>query len=82
MKKRGKVIFKIRKHQIWEITKKILGVLLILLGLTGLALPILPGWIFLILGLGLISDKYLKILIKETKDKWKKFRQRFKNQRK
>jgi uncharacterized membrane protein YbaN (DUF454 family) len=32
------------------------GVSLILLGITGLVLPILPGWIFIIAGLAVLSS--------------------------
>lgn len=34
------------------------GVGLILLGITGLILPIMPGWIFLIPGLALLADYF------------------------
>ena len=85
MKKEVKLeINKIKKNKniILDVIKKIIGALLILIGLTGIILPILPGWIFIILGLGLITNKHLKELIEETKKQWKNFKQRFKNQKK
>ena len=39
---------------ILKIMKKILGVALIILGISGLILPFLPGWIFIMAGLGML----------------------------
>jgi hypothetical protein len=42
------------KPTLWE---KIGGVLLILVGLIGLILPIMPGWVFIFAGLALLGDR-------------------------
>ena len=34
------------------------GFLLVLIGVIGLILPVMPGWIFLIPGLGLLAERY------------------------
>lgn len=34
------------------------GFLLVLVGVTGLILPIMPGWIFLIPGLAILSERF------------------------
>ena len=34
------------------------GFVLIVVGIIGLILPIMPGWIFLIPGLGLLAERY------------------------
>lgn len=43
--------------QIREVTilRKVFGVILILVGITGIVLPILPGWILIFVGLELIG---------------------------
>jgi uncharacterized membrane protein YbaN (DUF454 family) len=39
------------------IVKRILGSVMIILGLCGIALPILPGWVFVFAGIYLISPR-------------------------
>ena len=34
------------------------GFVLVVVGIVGLILPIMPGWIFLIPGLGLLAERY------------------------
>ncbi len=34
------------------------GFVLVVVGIIGLILPIMPGWIFLIPGLGLLAERY------------------------
>ena len=68
-KKRGKT-------KIYNLIKMIIGIILIILGITGFILPIIPGIIFVILGVILIGNKkmknYLRGLLKETKKAIKK----------
>lgn len=61
------MIFKSR-----PILRKILGVSLIILGVLGLIMPILPGWIFIFVGLEMLG---LKLLLNE---KFKLFFSKFK----
>jgi uncharacterized membrane protein YbaN (DUF454 family) len=35
------------------------GFLLVLVGIIGLILPVMPGWIFLIPGLGILSERFV-----------------------
>jgi uncharacterized protein YqgC (DUF456 family) len=60
---------KTKKSIIWDWTKKILGILLILIGLIGLIFPIMQGWIFIFLGLALLGNKRIKNFFSEL---WKK----------
>ena len=39
------------------IVKRVVGSVLILLGLSGIVLPILPGWVFIFAGIFLISPR-------------------------
>ncbi|HUS48603.1 MAG TPA: hypothetical protein VMZ91_00420 [Candidatus Paceibacterota bacterium] len=80
VKKEIKVIKK-NKSLIWDIAKKTLGIFLIIIGLTGLILPLMPGWVFIFLGVLLIGNKYLKNLIEETKNSWKSWREARKNKK-
>ena len=65
------IIIKENKSLIWDITKKTLGVILIILGIIGTILPILPGFLFIILGLALVGNQsiknYIVSLFKQTK---------------
>ncbi len=65
------VIIKENKSLIWDIAKKTLGVILMIIGLAGLFLPILPGFILIILGLALLGNQsiknYLISLSRQTK---------------
>lgn len=49
------------------------GIVLLLLGIIGLFLPILQGWLFIVLAIPLISPLHGKKMIawmKERKEKW------------
>ncbi|HTM47419.1 MAG TPA: PGPGW domain-containing protein [Bryobacteraceae bacterium] len=41
-----------------SVLRTIGGFLLVLVGITGLILPIMPGWIFLIPGLVILSERF------------------------
>jgi uncharacterized membrane protein YbaN (DUF454 family) len=41
-----------------SVLRTIGGVMLVLVGILGLILPIMPGWIFLIPGLGLLAERF------------------------
>lgn len=45
-----------------NILKKILGVMLIILGISGILLPVLPGWVFVFAGIYLICPNRYKVL--------------------
>lgn len=51
-----------------------LGVVLVLVGITGLILPIMPGWVFLIPGLVILGDYFppIKRLLHWAKEKAEK----------
>lgn len=50
------------------------GIFLVILGITGLILPIMPGWVFLIPGLVILSDYFppLKRLLHWAKRKFER----------
>jgi hypothetical protein len=51
-----------------------LGVVLVLVGITGLLLPVMPGWVFLIPGLVILGDYFppIKRLVTWAKNKAEK----------
>lgn len=57
----------------YPVLRKILGISLIVLGVLGLIMPILPGWIFIFIGLEMLG---IKLLFSENfqllKEKFKK----------
>jgi uncharacterized protein YqgC (DUF456 family) len=70
-----------KKERLFDTFKFVLGVLAILVGVAGLVLPILPGWIFIFIGLELLGIKlvfidnikaYVKQKIEESKKKGSK----------
>lgn len=54
-----------------KILRPFLGVLLLILGVIGLILPIMPGWVFLIPGLIILADYFppIKRLVEWAKAK-------------
>ncbi|MEI7690049.1 MAG: PGPGW domain-containing protein [bacterium] len=48
---------RLSKHQTKELklVRKVFGIFLILVGIAGIILPILPGWILIFIGLGLLG---------------------------
>lgn len=63
IEKGAKKEVKILKIKIWEITKIILGVILVIFGIASLFLPIFPGILIIIIGLILLGNKPLKKLL-------------------
>jgi uncharacterized membrane protein YbaN (DUF454 family) len=61
-----------------KLLRLVTGCFLILLGVLGLILPIMPGWIFLIPGLIMVSDYFppVKRLLEWAKAKAQAVRQR------
>ena len=47
-------------NRAWDITKKVIGIALILIGVIGMILPIIPGIIFILLGLFLLGNNKIK----------------------
>ena len=45
-------------HEIVSIHRTAGGFLLVLVGIAGLILPVMPGWIFLIPGLALLAERF------------------------
>ena len=41
-----------------RVVRTVLGMTLVLLGITGLILPVMPGWVFLIPGLVILGDYF------------------------
>jgi len=66
---------------ILQLLRIIFGVTLLVLGLVGLVMPIMPGWIFVIIGLLVLGYKKEVLLIKEKIVKFLKYRRK-KNTRK
>jgi len=56
-----------------RVIRTALGIALVVLGITGLILPIMPGWIFLIPGLVILSDYFpgIRRLLDWAKEKAK-----------
>ncbi len=51
-----------RKHEsIFDLFKLILGILALVIGIAGIALPILPGWLLVFVGLELLGIKIVFI---------------------
>jgi len=77
MEKRIRKKIKENKEYLWKITRYIGGIILIAIGLSGIILPILPGWIFIIFGLTIIlGKKEIKKYWEKIKKKIKKFKQK------
>ena len=64
MKKNLKSTEEIKQFQT---EKKWYGIVLILLGLLGLVLPVMPGWLLIAAGVALISPKYGERLFEKIK---------------
>lgn len=60
----------------------LLGVSLVILGIVGLIMPIMPGWIFLIPGLLILGDYFppVKRLVLWAKGRFKEAEQQFRKQ--
>jgi len=61
-----------RENKIWNLAKKILGIILIIVGIAGLFLPFLEGILFILVGLALYHNESVKNVILKIKDKLKK----------
>jgi len=53
--------------------KKIIGVILIVIGITGWFVPIFQGWLFIFLGVALIENQWVNKKCKILKQKCDKF---------
>jgi len=64
-----------KKNRVWEIIKKITGIILIIIGIIGLFLPLLQGILLILIGLALFHNQNIKeyILKKVKKVKPKAF---------
>lgn len=56
-----------------RVVRTVLGIALVVLGIIGLILPIMPGWVFLIPGLVILSDYFpgIRRLLDWAKEKAK-----------
>ncbi len=61
-----------KEDESWIITKKILGIFLIVVGVLGLFLPLLQGILFILIGLALLKNKSIKEYFLIIKKKAKK----------
>lgn len=52
------------------------GVILILIGIIGLILPILQGWLFIAAGIIMIAPERGKQFVEKVKMKWAQFRRK------
>lgn len=64
------------KNHVWEWTKKVLGVLLIVGGIIGLFLPFLQGVAMIVAGAVLLHNKWLLAKIRATIKYFKDWRRR------
>ncbi len=64
-----------KNNVVYNNIKKILGVLLIILGIFGLFLPLLQGFLFITIGLLLLGGKPL---LKKVKQLWEWLKKKFK----
>lgn len=54
--------------------KKFFGIILITIGIIGLILPIMPGWLFIIPGIKLAFPNFTPLIIRYIKNKNKSFK--------
>jgi hypothetical protein len=55
-------LFNLAKNS--RMLKKILGFVLVMIGIAGIFLPIVPGWLLIFVGLGLMKVLFLEKLVK------------------
>lgn len=65
-----------KKKEIWNLTKKIIGIILIAIGILGLFLPLLQGILLIIIGIALFENKSIKEAIVSFVDKIKRKRKK------
>ena len=72
-----------RRGKYWRLVKKpariALAILMILVGILGLILPILPGWAFLVPGVVLLApntrfSRWVKRTARRAKGRWRQWR--------
>ena len=61
-----------KRKKIWEIIRKVLGIILIVIGIFGLFLPFLQGFLLIIIGIALYENKSVKRAISDFIEKFKK----------
>jgi len=61
-----------RENQTWSLTKKILGIILIIIGIFGLFLPFLQGILLILLGLTLYHNRGIKEVARRVIKKFKR----------
>jgi len=49
---------RVHRHPVLHALRVALGLVLVLVGILGLILPIMPGWVFLIPGLVILADYF------------------------
>jgi len=61
-----------RENKIGNLTKKILGIIFVIVGIAGLFLPIIQGILLIVVGLALYHDKSIREILKKAIKKLKK----------
>ena len=61
-----------RENKIWRMLKKGLGVFFLIIGVAGLVLPLIPGILFILIGLALYHNESIGEVIKKAIKKLKK----------
>lgn len=62
------------KDNLFRGFKIIIGVISILIGIIGLVLPILPGWVLIFAGIYLLSPEHGKAIVNWLEEKIKRYR--------
>lgn len=60
------------RSEIWILVKKVVGIILIVIGIFGLFLPLLQGFLLIILGMALFENKSIKEYVKNFMKRIKK----------
>lgn len=50
------------------------GLILLMIGIIGLVIPILQGWLFILIAIPLISPEHGKKMVGKAREWWKKIR--------
>jgi hypothetical protein len=66
-------VTKKQRSPLVRVLRNVGGILLLLLGIVGLFLPVLQGWLFIVLGLGLI-DLPIKHRLHQRAKRWRWYR--------
>ena len=62
-----------KPNKIWVATKKVLGVIFIVIGIAGLAFPIMPDILLILLGLTFLNNESITKSLRRVRNMFKKF---------